>query len=184
MKTEPYPPAWPRPPARPPRSPWIWINMLVIFCIPFFLKWQRHNFSSLSTIVTSLMRGWQPQCRHCSDFGKFFLFLHNYLRTCACLMRAPLNPSGVGGSEGRTGIWEKQGGLYWDSEGLMWNSFHSLIGLLAFTSTYPLQRSQRLVCCQISCDINWFAAGLPLNPTVAAPVWRHWDSHKSNLLAG
>lgn len=96
-----------------------------------------------------------------------FIFLNNCLRTCAWLMRAPMNPSGVGG----IGYLRETGGLDWDSEGLMWNSFHSLIGLLAFTSTYPLQRSQRLVCCQISCGITWFTAGLPLNPTVAAPVW-------------
>lgn len=100
--------------------------------------WQLHNFSYLLTIVMSFMWGWQLQC----------------------LMV-------WGGSEGRTGIWEKQEGLCWDSEGLLPNSFRSLIGHLAFTSTYSLQRSQR---CQISCDIPWFAAGLPLTPNVAAAI--------------
>ena len=118
----------------------------------------------LTTPVSALQRLW--------SVCFFFFFLKNCLRTCAYLMRAQMNPSGLVGSEGRNRYLRKTGGLYWDSEGFMWNSFHSLIGLLAFPSTYPpLQRSQRLACCQISSDITWFAAGLPLKPIIAATVW-------------
>lgn len=129
---------------------------------PFFSphKWHLLNFSSFNCELRSSLWGWQFQ----RQWWKLACLLI-YLVLIIVWEHVPVSWEcrwsllvwGGGGSEGRTGIRKKQEGLYWDSEGLLWNSFHSLIGPLAFTLTYSFQRSQRLVRCQISCDITWFA---------------------------